>query len=64
MAHENFLKFSKSKCKVLYLVESNHRYKDGLEEVIEISPAAKGLDILRDEKLGMSQECCAHSPES
>lgn len=57
MAHESFLKFSKSKCKVLHLVQRNPRYKHRLEEVIEISSAAKDLDVLRDEKLGMTQEC-------
>ena len=52
-AHANFMKFNKSKCKVLCLGQSNpnHRLnKEGLES----SPEEKDLGVLIDERFSIS----------
>ena len=52
------MRFNKAKCKVINLDCGNPCYQYKLADVrMEHSPAKKGLRILEDGKLDMSQQC-------
>ena len=56
--HTSGMKFSKTKCGILYMGwdVSGHRYKLG-EECLEMSPAEQDLGLLVGSRLTVSQQC-------
>ena len=55
--HENLMRFNKAKCKMLHFGERNPRYSYKLgEEFLGSNPAGKDIEVLVDEKLGVSQQ--------
>uniref|UniRef100_A0A669Q825 Reverse transcriptase domain-containing protein n=1 Tax=Phasianus colchicus TaxID=9054 RepID=A0A669Q825_PHACC len=57
-AERNWMRFNKSKCRVLHLGRNNcmHRYRFG-DDLLERSSAVRNLGVLVDNRLAMSQQC-------
>lgn len=53
----NFMKFNKSKCKLLHLGHGNLRQKYSLEELTESSTVEKDLEVLMGESSTRNSEC-------
>ncbi|KAJ7423684.1 rna-directed dna polymerase from mobile element jockey-like [Pitangus sulphuratus] len=56
--HGSFMRFNRTKCKLLHLAWGNHQYQYRLrDEQIENSPAKKDLRVMVNERLDMTQQC-------
>ncbi|TRZ24141.1 hypothetical protein HGM15179_002947 [Zosterops borbonicus] len=66
LAHENLMRFKKTKCNVLHLGQIHPVPTQAEDEQIESSLAEKDLWVLADERLSMTQHCelTAQKPKS